>query len=59
MITFNTPIADYRLYPFVSPVPWGWRDVVFAVLVILPVILIVVIGLAWIEVCDRRTLTRR
>jgi len=54
MITFRTPIADYRLYPFTAPTPWGWRDVVFAV----PVIFIVVVVLAampLIEAYDKRT----
>jgi hypothetical protein len=57
MIT-RGPIADYRSWPFGGPAKWGWRDVVYAV----PIIVIVVVGLALmplIEASEKRELRRR
>ena len=41
MITFRQPVADHRQYPFGKTPPWGWRDIVYAPVVFV----IVVVGL--------------
>lgn len=48
MIT-RGPIADYRSWPFGGSAKWGWRDIVYAV----PII-IVAVGLALMPLIERK-----